>query len=103
MPSSGSLSVPWCWARPIQRACEAAPRRGELLPACTHGHGRAHLRLPPQLPMTAILMRIDRLAGAMGSERCGVMGLYAENGEDWVVADLAAASAGVTLVPLPAF
>ena len=47
--------------------------------------------------------RIDQLAEAIGSERCAVMGLYADNGDDWAVADLAAAWAGVTLVPLPAF
>jgi long-subunit acyl-CoA synthetase (AMP-forming) len=47
--------------------------------------------------------RIDRLAETLAGRRFRVMGLYADNGEDWALADLAAERAGVTLVPLPAF
>ena len=34
-------------------------------------------------------MRIERLAEVLGDERCRVLGLHAENGEEWAVADLA--------------
>jgi long-subunit acyl-CoA synthetase (AMP-forming) len=53
--------------------------------------------------MKALRARIDRLAAALGSQRLRVLGLLADNGEDWMVADLAAEAAGVVLVPLPAF
>lgn len=46
---------------------------------------------------------IARLADALGGHRLRVMGLYADNGDDWAVADMAAEMAGVILVPLPAF
>ena len=49
--------------------------------------------------------RVRRLAGALAAARPRprVVGLIADNGPDWVVADLAAQKAGVVLVPLPAF
>jgi long-subunit acyl-CoA synthetase (AMP-forming) len=47
--------------------------------------------------------RIDRLAEAFVAQRLRVLGLLADNGEDWAVADLAAEAAGIVLVPLPAF
>lgn len=47
--------------------------------------------------------RIDRLAATFVSQRLRVLGLLADNGEDWAIADLAAEAAGVPLVPLPAF
>ena len=46
---------------------------------------------------------VDRLALAFARERVAVLGLLADNSAAWVVADLAAIQAGVTLVPLPAF
>ncbi|HSA90322.1 MAG TPA: AMP-binding protein, partial [Burkholderiales bacterium] len=47
----------------------------------------------------------ERLAGALAAARpkVRVLGLMADNGPGWVVADLAARKAGVILVPLPAF
>jgi long-subunit acyl-CoA synthetase (AMP-forming) len=49
--------------------------------------------------------RVARLAAALAAARPRprVVGLIADNGPDWVVADLAAQKAGVVLVPLPAF
>ena len=49
--------------------------------------------------------RVRRLAGALAAARPRprVVGLIADNGLDWVAADLAAQKAGVVLVPLPAF
>lgn len=49
--------------------------------------------------------RVERLARALAAARprLRVAGLVADNGPDWIVADLAAERAGVVLVPLPAF
>lgn len=47
--------------------------------------------------------RVARLADALARERPRVLGLLADNGPDWLVADLAAERAGVPLVPLPGF
>ncbi len=49
--------------------------------------------------------RVDRLAKAFAAARPRprIAGLIADNGADWVLADLAAQRAGVVLVPLPAF
>ena len=49
--------------------------------------------------------RAARLAQALAAARPRprVLGLLADNGPDWVLADLAAQRAGVVLVPLPAF
>jgi long-subunit acyl-CoA synthetase (AMP-forming) len=46
---------------------------------------------------------VDRLASALVCERVAVLGLLLDNGPAWVVADLAASVAGITLVPLPGF
>ena len=49
--------------------------------------------------------RVERLASALltARPRARVVGLIADNGPDWVAADLAAQKARVVLVPLPAF
>jgi long-subunit acyl-CoA synthetase (AMP-forming) len=47
--------------------------------------------------------RVARLARALERERSRVLGLIADNGPEWLVADLAAERAGIPLVPLPAF
>jgi long-subunit acyl-CoA synthetase (AMP-forming) len=49
--------------------------------------------------------RAERMAAALKRERPRpqVAGLLADNGADWVAADLAAQKAGLVLVPLPAF
>jgi long-subunit acyl-CoA synthetase (AMP-forming) len=53
----------------------------------------------------ALDARVARLAQALSRARPRprVLGLLADNGADWVLADLAAQKAGVVLVPLPAF
>ncbi len=46
---------------------------------------------------------VERLASVLVRERIMVLGLLLDNGPSWVVADLAASAAGMTLVPLPGF
>lgn len=46
---------------------------------------------------------VDSLAAELLRRRVAVLGLLLDNGPLWVVADLAALEAGVTLVPLPGF
>lgn len=46
---------------------------------------------------------VERLASALARERVAMLGLLLDNGPAWVVADLAASTAGITLVPLPGF
>lgn len=57
------------------------------------------------LSATALAKRVERVASALHAARPTVrtLGLLADNGPDWVVADLAAERAGVPLVPLPQF
>lgn len=47
--------------------------------------------------------RVARLAASLSRARPRVLGLLADNGPDWLAADLAAERANVPLVPLPAF
>lgn len=47
--------------------------------------------------------QVARLAASLERARPRVLGLLADNGPDWLAADLAAERAGVPLVPLPAF
>jgi long-subunit acyl-CoA synthetase (AMP-forming) len=47
--------------------------------------------------------RVARLAAALERARPRVLGLLADNGPDWLAADLAAERANVPLVPLPVF
>ncbi|MFC5300393.1 AMP-binding protein [Azospira restricta] len=49
----------------------------------------------------ALRSAIDALADRLAGTRC--LGLLADNGPDWVIADLAALAAGVPQVPLPTF
>jgi acyl-CoA synthetase (AMP-forming)/AMP-acid ligase II/pyrroloquinoline quinone (PQQ) biosynthesis protein C len=46
---------------------------------------------------------VERLARVIARARPRVLGLLADNGSEWLAADLAAERAGVPLVPLPAF
>ena len=49
--------------------------------------------------------RVTRVASSLAdlSSRVHVLGVQADNGFDWIVIDLAAQAASITLVPLPAF
>ena len=53
----------------------------------------------------ALDARVERMARALAAARprARVVGLIADNGADWVAADLAAQKARLALVPLPAF
>ncbi|HZM33838.1 MAG TPA: AMP-binding protein [Burkholderiales bacterium] len=53
--------------------------------------------------MTPLRERVDRLAEVLHAQRVRVLGLLADNGEDWALADLAALAAGIPIVPLPLF
>ncbi|MGZ9074937.1 MAG: AMP-binding protein, partial [Burkholderiaceae bacterium] len=57
------------------------------------------------LSAAVLATRVERVASALRAARPTVrtLGLLADNGPDWVVADLAAERAGVPLVPLPQF
>jgi long-subunit acyl-CoA synthetase (AMP-forming) len=59
--------------------------------------------LPAEAALSPLRERVDRLAGTLHGEGVRVLGLLADNGEDWAVADLAALAAGIPLVPLPLF
>lgn len=47
--------------------------------------------------------KINLLADWLHNQKVGRVGLLGENSEQWIIADLAAWKAGVTLVPLPGF
>lgn len=50
-----------------------------------------------------LLQQVNQLAEWLESNHIGRAGLWGENSIEWVIADLAAYKAGVTLVPLPRF
>jgi long-chain acyl-CoA synthetase len=53
--------------------------------------------------MSVLSARVGSLADWLRAQRPRVVGLLADNGDDWVEIDLAAEAAGIPLVPLPAF
>jgi acyl-CoA synthetase (AMP-forming)/AMP-acid ligase II len=57
----------------------------------------------PIVGARALENTVGRLAQALARARPRVVGLLADNGPEWLAADLAAERAGVALVPLPAF
>ena len=56
-----------------------------------------------ELSYAELMQQVDQLAGSLQARRCRIGGLLADNGIDWVVADLAALLNGTTLVPLPPY
>lgn len=56
-----------------------------------------------ELSYAELVRGIDRLAEFFQAHRCRTAGLLADNGIDWIVADLAALANGTTLVPLPPY
>jgi long-subunit acyl-CoA synthetase (AMP-forming) len=56
-----------------------------------------------QLTYAQLAAQIDELATWLSTQNIGRAGLWGENSIEWVVADLAAWKAGITLVPLPRF
>ncbi len=68
-----------------------------LHPLARLGDGRILLEGP------VIEMETQRLASLLRESGCRVLATLADNGPEWVIADLAAARAGVVHVPLPVF
>lgn len=58
---------------------------------------------PGQLDAAALAAASATLAGWLRAQGVGRLGLYADNGSAWVVADRAARCAGLAVVPLPPF
>ncbi|HEY0892040.1 MAG TPA: AMP-binding protein [Cellvibrio sp.] len=56
-----------------------------------------------QLTYAQLAAQIDELATWLSAQNIGRAGLWGENSIEWIVADLAAWKAGITLVPLPRF
>lgn len=56
-----------------------------------------------QLTYAELAAQIDDLAHWMSEQNIGRAGLWGDNSVEWIVADLAAWKAGITLVPLPRF
>ena len=56
-----------------------------------------------ELSFAELLQQIDRFAESLQAHGCRTAGLLADNGIDWVIADLAALQSGMTLVPLPPY
>jgi long-subunit acyl-CoA synthetase (AMP-forming) len=50
-----------------------------------------------------LLQQVDRFSASLQAHRCRTAGLLADNGIDWIIADLAALQSGTTLVPLPPY
>lgn len=59
--------------------------------------------LTTQLTYAELAAQIDELALWISEQNIGRAGLWGENSIEWIVADLAAWKAGITLVPLPRF
>jgi acyl-CoA synthetase (AMP-forming)/AMP-acid ligase II/pyrroloquinoline quinone (PQQ) biosynthesis protein C len=59
--------------------------------------------LNPRVTARSLEERVERLAHALVREQPRVVGLLADNGPEWLAADLATERAGTALVPLPAF
>ena len=56
-----------------------------------------------ELSFAELVKQIDRFAVSLQGHRCKTAGLLADNGIDWVIADLAALESGTTLIPLPPY
>ncbi|MGR6873755.1 AMP-binding protein [Pseudomonas sp. HK3] len=55
------------------------------------------------LTYAELIDRVSKMAQYLDSLGCKRLGLYGDNSLDWMIADLAALEAGLTLVPLPMF
>jgi len=75
----------------LRMRAHASPDRTAL----SDGHG--------ELSFGELVQQIDRFADFLQAHRCSTAGLLADNGIDWVIADLAALETGTTLVPLPPY
>lgn len=74
-----------------------------------HAHARRQPHAPALcgehvvLSYAELTEAIERLAAELVQRKASTLGLLADNSPAWAVTDLAAAAAGITLVPLPAF
>lgn len=75
----------------IYRHAQNTPNKTALI-------GAAH-----SLTYAQLIARVNLLAQWLKSTRLSRVGLWGENSIEWIIADLAAWKAGVTLVPLPRF
>ena len=75
----------------LRMRAHAAPDRTAL----SGSHG--------ELGFAALLQQVDRFSETLRAHRCRTAGLLADNGIDWIIADLAALQSGTTLVPLPPY
>lgn len=75
----------------LRRHAEASPERPALL-----GDGAS-------ISYAALLQRVEALADWLRARSLRMLGLCGENSVEWVIADLAAWRAGLTLVPIPGF
>lgn len=71
-----------------------AGRTPDTIALQTHDRSLSYLQLTQQ---------INLLAHWLGQQRINRVGLWGENSPEWIIADLAAWQAGVTVVPLPRF
>lgn len=55
------------------------------------------------LSFASLQARVETLARHLADRQCQTIALLADNGPDWIVADLAAWAAGATLIPVPPF
>ena len=55
------------------------------------------------LSYAELAAHVSDLAGRFVAENCRCIGILADNGIDWIVADLAALASGATVVPVPLF
>lgn len=56
-----------------------------------------------ELDYAQLLDDVDRVACRLTAQRVRSLGLYLDNGIEWIVVDLAAVAAGIRIVPLPWF
>ena len=56
-----------------------------------------------KLSFAELMQQVDRFSEFLQTHRCRTAGLLADNGIDWVIADLASLQSGTTLVPLPPY
>jgi long-chain acyl-CoA synthetase len=77
---------------------QALARHAEQCPEATALQGA-----DSSLSYAALHARVQHLAGELKAADIRMLGLLADNGIDWAVADLAALAAGIPCVPLPPF
>ncbi len=75
----------------LRTRAQETPHRAALHDGCS------------EVSYSELVQKVDRFAKSLRAHRCRIAGLLADNGIDWIVADLAALENGTTLVPLPPY